>query len=115
MVLDVLLHDGELRVPLLVVGLDVHLAHDHVDDVVLFERLHHVRSGVRELLKRRIEDLLFDALVDRDLVHELLEQALALRLVLARLDLLEYVLHQVVIFHQKAQRVHRLRHRLVSP
>ena len=67
-VLEVLLHDGELGHPGLVARLDaLDLGHHHVDDVVLLVALEGEILRLRVLLERRVEDLLLDRLVHLEL------------------------------------------------
>jgi hypothetical protein len=73
-VLEVLLHDLELRAPLLVVvGDSVDLGHDHVHDVVLLIPLQGNLLGLGMVLQCGVEDLFLDRLVDDELLLDLRE------------------------------------------
>jgi hypothetical protein len=111
-VLDVLHHHLELRGPFLgVEGCLLDLRLDHVDEVVLLVRfgdelLELLRGG--PLLHLGVEDLLFDLLVDRELLDELGEELFArLDAALGRLlDFAHELLDLLMVLLKQFQCVH---------
>src|SRR2546428_1942183 len=108
-VLQVLLEHFEGREPFLVAGLDGRdLVGQRVDDVVLDVRLEDQVLRLRLLLERGVEDLFFDALVDREVVDERLKELFSLlrRPIVRPLDLPHGLFRFVVVLLEQAQSIH---------
>ena len=105
-VLDELLQDLHLRVELLVRRLHLEqIRHDALGGEVLLDGLPEPvleRSDV----DRRVEDLLLDLAVRGEVVGDPVEELLLLGVLLRGLELLEELLHLLVLLHQQLRRFH---------